>query len=65
MCAQPVTIDELIEKSLEKYGIRLYLMQYLLVGETVRSYLSWLLEKGEVRTVFSGTKLLWQNTEEQ
>lgn len=65
MCAQPVTIDELIEKSLEKYGIRLYLMRYLLVGETVRSYLSWLLEKGEVRTVFSGTKLLWQNTEEQ
>lgn len=63
MCAQPLTIDEIIERSLEKYGIRLYLMQYLLVGETVRSYLSWLLEQGEVRTVFSGTKLLWQKND--
>lgn len=63
MCVQPITIDEIIEKALEKYGIRLYLIQYLLVGATVRSYLSWLLDKGEVRTVFSGTKLLWQRTD--
>lgn len=65
MCTQPLTIDEIIEQSLEKYSIRLYLMQYLLVGATVRSYLSWLLENGEVRTVFSGTKLLWQKADKQ
>ena len=62
MCAQPVTVDDVIEMSLKKYSIRLYLMQYLLVGETVRSYLSWLLERGEVRTVFSGTRLLWEKS---
>ncbi len=64
MCAQPATVDEVIEMSLKKFGIRLYLMQYLLVGETVRSYLSWLLDRGEVRTVFSGTRLLWERAGE-
>lgn len=63
MCRVPLTIDELIENALEKYGIRLYLLQYLLVGETVRCYISWLMERGDIRPVFSGTKLLWQISE--
>lgn len=60
MCAQPQTIDELIAAVLEKYRIRLYLMQYLLVGQTVRSYVSWLMENGRLTAVYSGTRLLFQ-----
>lgn len=59
MCSQPRTIDDLIEMSLEKYGIRLYLMQYLLVGQTVRSHVSRLLENGRLNAVYSGTKLMF------
>lgn len=59
MCSQPLTIDEIISRALEKYSIRLYLMQYLLVGQTVRSYISWLQEKGDIVPVFDGTKLLF------
>lgn len=61
MCALPVTIDEVIERALEKYHIRLYLMQYLLVGQTVRSHISRLLETGEIRAVYSGTRLMFQS----
>lgn len=57
MCSQPRTIDELIAMALEKYHIRLYLMQYLLVGQTVRSHVSRLLELGRLNTVYSGTSL--------
>lgn len=60
MCDLPATIDEVIERSLEKYHIRLYLMQYLLVGQTVRSHISRLLELGELKAVYSGTKLMFQ-----
>lgn len=63
MCSEPLTIDDVIERALNKYRIRLYLMQYLLVGETVRAYLSWLLDRGEVRTVYNGTRLLWEKSD--
>ncbi len=58
----PLTIDGLIEKLFAEFGIKLYLMQYELIGSTARSYLSWLKEKGEVGCVFEGCKLLWKST---
>lgn len=57
MCETPQTIDDLIAQALEKYHIRLYLMQYLLVGQTVRSYVSWLLDNGRLKPVYEGTRL--------
>lgn len=56
MCGTPQTIDDLIAKCLEKYHIRLYLMQYLLVGQTVRSYVTWLLKTGRIEPVYEGTR---------
>ncbi len=59
-CAEGVTIDELLEKIFAEYNIRLYIMQYALVGYTTRSYLSWLQRKGEIAPVFECTKLKWK-----
>ena len=59
MCGTPQTIDDLIAKCLEKYHIRLYLMQYLLVGQTVRSYVTWLLKTGRIEPVYEGSRLLF------
>lgn len=61
MCSSPKTIDDLIAECLEKYHIRLYLMQYLLVGQTVRSYVTWLLEQKRIEPVYEGTRLLFQH----
>lgn len=58
----PLTIDGLIERLFAEFGIKLYLMQYELIGATTRSYLSWLKENGEVVCVFEGSKLLWKST---
>lgn len=63
MCREPKTIDELIALALEKYNIRLYLMQYLLVGQTVRSYVSWLQENGKLIAVYEGTRLLFRTAD--
>ncbi len=62
LCARPQTMDDIIAFALEKYRIRLYLMQYLLVGQTVRSYVSWLMEQGKLFAVYSGTRLLFSNS---
>lgn len=58
----PLTIDGLIERLFAEFGIKLYLMQYELIGATTRSYLSWLRENGGVECVFEGSKLLWKST---
>lgn len=63
MCATPQTIDDLIAKCLEKYSIRLYLMQYLLVGQTVRSYVTWLLKTKRIQPVYEGTRLLFRQAQ--
>ena len=59
-CREGLTIDGLLEKIFSEYGIRLYIMQYALVGYTTRSYLSWLNSRGEIAPVFDGTRLLWK-----
>lgn len=65
MCDAPRTIDELISLALDKYNIRLYLMQYLIVGQTVRSYVSYLLEGGKIVPVYDKTSLYFRNTDNQ
>ncbi len=60
ICSDGVTLDEILERLLAEYSIRLHIMQYAMAGYTVRSYLSWLYAKGEIVHEFSGTKLIWK-----
>lgn len=60
LCKDGITVDDLIERLLDEFNIRLYIMQYELVGATARSYLSYLAERGEIEYVFEGNKLMWR-----
>jgi len=42
------------------YGLAMNFEQYVLVGSTVRSYLSWLKDTGKLDAVFEDNMLLWQ-----
>ena len=42
------------------YGLELTLEQYVLVGSTVRSYLAWLVDGGQVTYGFDQNRLLWE-----
>ena len=42
------------------YGLRMDFQQYVLVGSTVRSYLSWLKDTGMIQASFEDNLLLWQ-----
>ena len=63
LCRDALTIDELLERIFAEFGIKLYLMQYALIGCTTRSYLSWLVGRGEMKMVFEGTRLLWKTAD--
>ena len=44
------------------YELKMNFEQYVLIGSTVRSYLSWLKDAGRVSAVFEDNMLLWERT---
>jgi hypothetical protein len=41
------------------FAIELNPSQYVLVGGTLRAYLSWLADRGTLRPSFEGGRMLW------
>jgi glyoxylase-like metal-dependent hydrolase (beta-lactamase superfamily II) len=53
--------DEIIKVLFDRYQLVLNWDQYVLVGSTIRSYLSYLLDIGKVEAEFVENRLLWRN----
>jgi len=60
LCAEPITFDELIGRLFDLLGLSLSLQQYVLVGSTVKSYLTYLCDRGEMNVLVDHNRLLWQ-----
>lgn len=60
ICTEPVNFERILQKVFSKYGLAMNFEQYVLVGSTVRSYLSWMKDHGRVETVFEDNFLLWR-----
>lgn len=59
-CGEGMGFEELLARLFDHYGLTMTQEQYVLVGSTVRSYLSWLKDKGEVEAVFERNRLYWK-----
>ena len=60
LCTEPVTFDELIGRLFDSLGLSLSLQQYVLVGSTVKSYLSYLCDQNKMSVLIENNRLLWQ-----
>lgn len=60
ICETPATSDDILAAMFDKYGLTMDFNQYVLGGCTVRSYLSYMLDSGMLKTEFAGNRLLWQ-----
>lgn len=60
LCAEPQCFERLLQKLFAAYGLQMNFEQYVLVGSTLRSYLSWLKDRGELTARFEDYMLLWQ-----
>ena len=60
LCREPVIFEELLKKLFDAYSLTLNFEQYVLVGSTVRSYLTWLRENARVQSEFAENRLLWR-----
>ena len=60
ICAEPLCFEQILQSLAGLYSISLNYEQYVLVGSTVRSYLSWLKDEGKITAFFDKNMLLWQ-----
>lgn len=55
----PMCFEELLKRLFDEYELTMNFEQYVLVGSTVRSYLSWLKDQEKVTVDFTGNMLMW------
>ena len=60
ICKEPQFFEEILQKLFTLYGLTMNSEQYVLVGSTVRSYLSWLKDTGKLTVRFENNMLLWE-----
>lgn len=61
-CREPLYFEALLQKLFTAYGLEMNFEQYVLVGSTVRSYLSWLKDMGRLNAKFENNMLLWEQS---
>ena len=59
LCAQPQTFEAVLKSVFDKYNLTMSVEQYILVGSTVRSYLSWLKDSGKLNISFENNYFYW------
>lgn len=61
ICRVPRDFETLLKILFDTYRLKLDFPQYVLVGSTVRSYLSYLYDQGKAAPDFSDNQLLWRS----
>ncbi len=60
ICKEPICFERILQELFKGYGLTMNFEQYVLVGSTVRSYLSWLKDTGKLAAEFQENMLFWQ-----
>ena len=60
ICDQEIIFDDILQNVFNYYGLVMNVNQYVLIGSTVRSYLSYLYEEGRVSFEFKDNKMFWK-----
>ena len=59
-CGEPTTFETLLQKLFNHYGLSMNVSQHVLIGSTVRSYLAWLKNEGNMEFAFANGLMLWR-----
>lgn len=60
LCEDEITFEDLLQKVFYTYDLSMNVNQYVLIGSTVRSYLSYLYEEGKVSFQIKENKMYWK-----
>lgn len=59
-CETPIGFDELLSKLFKEFNMTISISQHALIGTTIRSFVSNLLDRGALQTVFSNNVLVYE-----
>ncbi len=60
ICKEPTSTEIVIQKIFNHYNLTMTFAQNVLVGSTIRSYLSYLYDEGKLQTLFEKNLLVWK-----
>ena len=60
MCNEPITVENIVKRLFDDYGLKMTMEEYVLISSTVRSYLSWLKDCGRLNPNFIDNILYWE-----
>ena len=60
ICAEPHNFEAILKRLFDEYSLAMSFEQYALVGSTLRSYLAYLLDKGDLSVKCEDNMLLWE-----
>lgn len=60
ICREPRSFDEILQRIFTDDCLVMNYEQYVLVGSTLRSYLSWMKDLGELEAYFADNRLMWK-----
>ncbi|MFV0516632.1 MAG: MBL fold metallo-hydrolase [Aminipila sp.] len=60
LCKEPLCFESILQKLFSDYGLTMNFDQYVLVGSTVRSYLSWLKDTDKLDADFQNNMMIWK-----
>lgn len=63
ICENNLTFESILKCIFDEYNLTMNPNQYVLIGGTVRSYLSYLYDEGKVEYEFKNNQLLWKKIE--
>ena len=59
LCSEALCFERLLKMLFNEYSLTMNFEQYVLVGSTVRSFLSWMKDCGKLNASFEDNRLLW------
>ena len=60
ICRDEMNFEEILKGIFDHYALAMTMQQYVLVGSTIKSYLSWLKDSGKMETVIAENRILWK-----
>ncbi len=61
-CEKEMTFEDILKYIFDEYNLTMNLNQYLLIGSTIKAYLSYLVDSNKLIYEFKDNKMLWKKT---
>lgn len=62
ICKAKITYEEILKSIFDEYNLVMNANQYVLIGSTIKSYLSYLYNENKIRYEFNDNKMYWYET---